>query len=338
MRQGFNPNKDQKLPTSSYLHQVIIPVYIPNNENYFKDSFSILKICLESLFQTSNPKTYFTVANNGSCIEVVNYLNELLRLNKIQEVIHVTAIGKLNSILKGISGHKFPLITITDADVLFLNDWQNETYRVFEAFPKAGAVCPTPSSKSFKTHTANIWFDLFFSKRLYFTPVKNPPALKMFAESIENGDFYNEYHLQKYLTVSKNNFRAVVGAGHFVTTYRGDIFDSLEMKHSSYKLGGTSESEILDIPVVRKGLWRLSTEDNFAYHMGNVEEPWMKDKLMQLKAGTDFQYFEIEGKTKSRVGYWIKSRLFGKLALRKAFLMLFLEYKGLTKTAAKKYN
>ena len=43
MRIGFNPNKDKKLIKSDDFHQVIIPVYIPNNKGYFKDSFIILK-------------------------------------------------------------------------------------------------------------------------------------------------------------------------------------------------------------------------------------------------------------------------------------------------------
>ena len=42
MRIGFNPNKDKPKSTSHYFHQVIIPVYIPNQEGCFKDSFAIL--------------------------------------------------------------------------------------------------------------------------------------------------------------------------------------------------------------------------------------------------------------------------------------------------------
>ena len=50
MRVGLNPNRDKLLPISDYLHQIIIPVYIPNQEDYFKDSLKILKLCLASLF------------------------------------------------------------------------------------------------------------------------------------------------------------------------------------------------------------------------------------------------------------------------------------------------
>ena len=77
MRIGFNPQKDKKLHPSDFFHQVVVPVYIPNQKGYFKDSFSILKLCLDSLFRTSHKKTYFTVVNNGSCDEVRAYLDHL---------------------------------------------------------------------------------------------------------------------------------------------------------------------------------------------------------------------------------------------------------------------
>ena len=42
MRKGFNPNKDKKIRSSEYIHQVIMPVHIPHFENYYRDSFEIL--------------------------------------------------------------------------------------------------------------------------------------------------------------------------------------------------------------------------------------------------------------------------------------------------------
>ena len=164
MRIGFNPQKDKEQAPNDFFHQVVIPVYIPNQEGYFKDSFAILKLCLESLFKTIHEKTFVTIVNNGSDISVANYLDLLLKENKIQELIHTENIGKLNAILKGFAGHNIELVTISDADVLFLANWQRETYQVFESFPKAGSVSPCPNSRLLKYYTANILFDkLFFT-------------------------------------------------------------------------------------------------------------------------------------------------------------------------------
>ena len=77
MRIGSNPNKEIHQEQSVFLHQIIVPVYIPNEEGYFIDALKILKICLNSLCNTVHDKTYITVVNNGSCENVVRYLNAL---------------------------------------------------------------------------------------------------------------------------------------------------------------------------------------------------------------------------------------------------------------------
>ncbi|WP_125722365.1 glycosyltransferase family A protein [Flavobacterium ustbae] len=340
MRVGYNPNKDRAQQPIDFFHQVIIPVYIPNKEGYFKDSFQILKYCLESLLRTSHSKTFITLVNNGSGADVVDYLAELHRKGTIQEIIHTDNIGKLNAVLKGISGHDFSFVTVADCDVLFLNNWQNETYKVFEKFPKTGAVCPTPSSKSLKNFTANIWFDLFFSKSLYFSKVKNPQALEMFAKSIGNNEMYNDIHLSKYLTVINKNFKAVVGAGHFVTTYRKEVFEENNLKYSHFMLGGGSETDILDYPVVKKGMWRLSTADNFAYHLGNVEESWMKTTLETIQPDeTDcLESNFLRPIQSSRISFLLKYQLFSRIILQKRIWRFALKLKGLSNEEVKKYS
>lgn len=338
MRIGFNPQKDKAQEATDYLHQVIIPVYIPNQQEYFKDSLAILKLCLESLLKTSHAQTYISVVNNGSCMEVIEYLVSLKRNKQIHELIHTTNIGKLNAVLKGVVGHNYPLITIADADVLFLDGWQESSYAVFNAFPKAGAVCPTPSSRSLRTYTANVYWDLFFSNQLKCSPVVNPDALKMFGVSVGNVNFYNEIQLGKYMTVTKDNKKAVVGAGHFVTTYRAEVFNTVENRFTKYKMGGNSEGDFLDIPAVKKGFWRLSTADNYAYHMGNVLEDWMFVTVSKLKLNDTVSTFKLQPiQPSSKLAYFIKSRLFAKFILNKKIMRYFLRWKGLTKQEAKEY-
>lgn len=341
MRIGYNPLRNELHQPSDCIHQVIVPVYIPNAEGYFKDGLKILDYCLQSLFKTVHSKTFITIVNNGSSAEVASYLDDLLQKHQIDELIHTINCGKLNAILKGLSGNSFPLITIADSDVLFLNNWQQETYRVFDAFPKAGAVCPTPSSKSYKTYTYNIWFELFFSKSLSFTKVKNPAALQAFADSIGNPDFYNQTHKELYLTVTNESKQttAVVGAGHFLVTYKNEVFEKLPVKYSNYKLGGDSEKKILDLPVVKNGFWRLSTQDNFAFHMGNTYESWMTDVFtkitpQQFDPGFIPNYKKIKI---NRFIFLIQYRLFAKLMARKEIVQQFLIRKGLPKAAAKNY-
>ena len=168
--------------------------------------------------------------------------------------------------------------------------------------------------------------------------MNDPEALHMFGHSVGDINFYNSVQVQKYLTIINGNTKAVVGAGHFVTTFRGQVFNTIENGFTNYKLGGDSESKFLDIPVVKKGFWRLSTADNYAYHLGNVLEDWMQvecDKLEKNKTESNFELVKIKSGTS--FSSFIKNKLFAKFILNKKVMRYFLIWKGLKKQEAKEY-
>ena len=338
MRQGSNPNKIKVDVEINFMHQIVIPVYIPNEEGYFKDGLTILNFCLQSLFKTVHSKTFITVVNNGSCLQVTEYLNTLFFENKIQELIHTNNIGKLNAILKGLAGNNIELVTIADADVLFLNNWQNETLKMFNSFPKAGVVGVVPQFKLFESNCGNILFDNLFSKKMHFSEVKNQKALIYFYESIGWDKNYNQNYLKQQLTISSNNCTAIVGAGHFVATYKKEVFDKI-VTFIGYKMGANSLN-YLDKSPLYKGLWRLTTYDNFAYHMGNVAEPWMNGILQKLKNNSNSVPILLNQKHHkkiSRLHFFIKNRLFIKLFSNKIVRKLFYSIKNLPKEMISNY-
>lgn len=336
MRVGFNPHRDQPHDPSDYLHQVIIPVYIPNQEGYFKDSFKIFQLCLESLFSTIHDKTFVTIVNNGSGDFIKEYLNELSAQNRIHEVIHTQNIGKLNSILKGLSGNEIELVTISDADVLFLPYWQKETAKVFAEVPMAGVVGIVPQFKTYETHCGTVLFDNFFNKKLKFVLVKNTNALIRFYDSLGWDRNYNPDHLIYNLGLEVNaDLTVLIGSGHFVATYKKDMFQEITT-YLGYKLGGTTEG-YLDKAPLKKGYWRLTTQDNYAYHMGNVFEDWMKIEVMDENKkdypSSDFYKNTIV----SRVSYFIKNRLFVKLISIKWTEKFFLKWMKLSNKMIQNY-
>lgn len=331
MRIGYNPNRNKTLEPTYFTHQVVIPVHIPNQKGYFKDSFQIFKFCLESLFKTCHERTFFSVVNNGSCKEVKDYIDKLLHENKIHEVLHTKAIGKINAILKAIVGHNIRLVTITDADVLFQNGWQKSTYDVFEAFSKAGVVSPVPVFRKQMEYTYPIHFDYLFSKKIRFKSVKNPEAMTRFALSIGWPWLDNKWK-DIIMTLTDNGVTAVVGAPHFVATYKSELFNNLPLKSSNDFLGNMSEQLFLDETVLKFSAYRLSTYDNYAYHMGNVKEDWMPENLRELKK-MDFEINEyLFNKLKSS-GCWrfIKSILFKKIITANFIKQIYYRSKGLSK-------
>ncbi|MBF2708235.1 glycosyltransferase family A protein [Flavobacterium soyangense] len=336
MRVGFNPHKDKPQSASGYLHQVIIPVYIPNEEDYFKDSFKIFQLCLESVFSTVHSKTFITIVNNGSGYFVKEYLDELLKKNRIHEVIHNQNIGKLNAILKGLVGNTIELVTITDADVLFQPNWQRETTNVFQQLPKVGVVGIVPQFKMYESNCGNVLFDNFFNPNLKFLPVLNPSALIRFYDSIGWDRNYNQDYLEYNLGLEINkDFKVLIGSGHFVATYKKDIFEEIP-SYLGYKLGGNSE-KYLDGAPLKKGYWRVTTNDNYAYHMGNTYEEWMKTDTKQNYDGQFLSSNFNKNTSLISASYFIKNRLFIKFISIKWLVNLFLKWKKLPKEMIEKY-
>ncbi|WP_281228102.1 glycosyltransferase family A protein [Flavobacterium aquiphilum] len=336
MRIGYNPHKDKIQEKSGFLHQVIVPVYIPNHEGYFKDSFAILKLCLESLLNTVHIQTFITVVNNGSDKIIADFLDSLFAENKIQELIHTENIGKLNAILKGLAGNNIELVTISDSDVFFLPNWQKETVKIFNEVPKAGVVGVVPQFKMYESNCGNVLFDNIFKSNLQFIPVKNEEALVRFYDSIGWDRNYNQDYLEYTLGLKINaELNVLIGSGHFVATYKKDMFENI-VSYIGYKMGGNSEGYLDTLPL-QKGYWRLTTYDNYAYHMGNTLEDWMKPTLGEKYQNDILAYNFGKRKRVNGISYFIKNRFFIKFISVKMLVKFFLKWKGLPQRMIAKY-
>lgn len=331
-------NSNGAVDRNAFSHQIIIPVYIPEIGGYFKDSLTILKYCLQSLFNTIHDKTYITVINNGSCSDVAAYLNQLYEDLKIHEVIHTSNIGKLNAILKGIAGNQIPIKTISDSDVLFCEGWQQETSFLFSGFPKAGVVGLTPQFKMFEYNCCNLIVENIFSSKIKFKAVKNPEAIERFYESIGWDKNYNPDYLKYQLTIKNKKAEAIIGSGHFVATYKADVFTEI-ISYLDCKLGGDTEW-YLDSTPLEKGYWRITTLDNFAYHMGNVKEDWMETLLSEQQNPIDVPSSSVDFRKRNRISYLenlLKNRLFARLFSTPLFRKILYKKWGLPKAAILKY-
>ena len=291
MRIGSNPEKENKSIVLENYHRVIVPVYIPNFEGYFEHSFDGFKLCMESLLKTVHTKTRITIYNNNCHPSVKEYIDEQFENSiYIDQVFHSKEnLGKINAILAASQGNLEPLITITDADVLFQQGWQAAIEDVFVNFPEAGMVSPVPSSKALTNHTASTWFYGFFKGKLEFQKVLNPEAMHLFDLSLGNEKLmYDAIHLENYLVLkNKNNLgEAVVGCGHFAATLKREVLDLGPKEPAFIKIDGGVEQNYIDIPNDSLGYLRLATKGNFAYHIGNKTEPWMTELVSNLSPET----------------------------------------------------
>lgn len=338
MRIGTNPEKNNKHLTIENYHRIIVPVYIPHFDGYFEETFEVFKLCIESLLKTVHKKTRITIYNNNCHQLVKDFIDEQYESSiYIDQVFHSKEnLGKINAILAAVKGNLEPLITITDADVLFKQGWQASVENVFVNFPEAGMVSPVPSSKALTNYTSSTWFYGFFRGKLAFQDVLDPEAMHKFDLSLGNKELmYKPIHLEKYLVLKnkKNLAEVVVGCGHFVATLKRDVFDKGTSEPAFIKIVGGVEGKFIDIPNDKLGYLRVATKGNFAYHMGNKTEQWMFDIVSDL---TPEIYNGIDSsKIKDRkIGFF--SRKIGSLFLRlisnKKTRPLFLKSLGLSNT------
>lgn len=285
MRVGNNPEKEQNVLEVDAYHRVVIPVYIPNlNEAYFTDGLKILKLCFNSLLKTIHHKTRISIINNASCIEVSGYLEALYQQHKeIDQLLHSKInLGKVNALYAAIKSNLEPLITISDSDVMFLPNWQQAVENTMVEFPECGMVSPVPSSIAYRgKYLSSTIFYAFFKGKLKFNNVVDPNGLIKFQESVGR-EMYNKNHLEKYLVVFNKKGKAVIGCGHFIATFRAEVFKHSPRENCKFKIVGGSENKYLDEPNDKGGFLRLATLKNYGYHLGNNEESWMKDELVKI--------------------------------------------------------
>lgn len=340
MRKGKNISKDRMETLSTASHRVIIPLYIPFEEDYYKEAYGIFEYSLFSLIKTSLTKLKITVVSNNCCNSVNEKLFDLQKKESINELIIVKEpIGKINSILKALRSTEERLITISDADVLFLNGWEKAIVEVFEEFPNAGAVCPTPVFRKHLHLTSAIWFKYLFSKKLYFRPVKNAEAMERFAQSLGWDSLENRFKDVIVTLKSNSGSLAVLGCSHFVATYKREVFKRLPKGNSKYILGGDSEFLYLDQPVTKQSGYRLATYDNYAFHLGNTLEPWMIDAYDSLKTEikVDIDYNRLKKIKQNIFENFISEKIFKKIFYSRKIYNYILLKKGLTKEQLKTF-
>lgn len=340
MRKGKNQSKEGPISINNSDHRVIIPIYIPHGEDYYKDAYKIFECCLFSIVKTSVTKLKVSVVSNNCCDPINERLLQLQKQGYIDElIIEKEAIGKINSILKALKTAQERLITITDADVLFCNGWEEAVVEIFKAFPKAGAVCPVPVFRKQLSFTSNIWMRYLLSKQLYFRPVKNPNAMEKFAQSIGWFSLENRFKDLICTLKAKNGTIAVLGCSHFVATYKREVFEKLPKANSIYLLGGNSEGLYLDIPPLKMGGYRLSTYDNYAFHLGNHWEPWMEEKQNEIKEieKKENNYIQFKKLKYSPLGYFFSFKVFEKIFQNKNIYNFILTNKGISKEKIKTF-
>lgn len=288
MRIGNNPNNHKTIDLNAASHRVIIPIYIPNAEGYFKDSFAVLRVCIKSLLATINKDTVVSLISNGSSEEVNTYIQELWSQGKIDRAIfNKENVGKMNAIITETRASFEEFITYSDADVFFDKGWLKQTFNIFQNIPKAGFVSMNPTPRHYSHADSTLFENLFtlLFKKTKTSLVCTFDDLSHFHKSVgQNNEFTEKMFAGSVFCVGKD-LNYIIGAGHFCCTIRKTpTLRFVPQEKSNIGVSGGSESIYLDIPFDKTGLWRLSSPKAYVWHMGNsLEKEWTEGKLYALK-------------------------------------------------------
>ena len=282
MRSSLNPllENDDKLDHSA--HVIIMPVYIPNLNGYYSDALKILKYSVESILCTKNEATRLIIVNNASTSRIRDYLLQLYLDGQIDKLIlNNENRGKIESVLSAARGCWEPLITITDADILFRENWESNVFNAFSAFPKLGVFGMMTSPDAIQRATSTTLIDNLLSMNLRLGKVISDKTITETYKSTGrlNSDGYIKALRQRQPYIKSRQGQVyVMGANHAAATYKRKIlFDQLE-RRVSYKFYHKAklDKNFLDIPSDKLGYWRLSPQESNVYHMGNTFEEGLK--------------------------------------------------------------
>lgn len=324
----MNPQKTERKITMTTHHRIVVVVYIPNEEGFYEKSFDVFKTCLDSIILTINPCAAITVINNGSFEKVSTLLNLYLKEGKIDTLVtHNTNIGKIDAQIGAARASREKYITLTDADILFVQGWQEKVEEVFTSFKNVGSVSPIPVRTGLFASTSSVLKQILL-KKIKFTYLAIPENLNnynRFLESINWDLDTNENN--KWPVVESNGIKAIIGSAHQVLTIDRDILFTTSPSNPSLTLvGGNSEHNYVDVPIDKSGKLRLSTFNNFAYHMGNKVEGWMtiinennlkkgKSKIIEPISTLSSDLFN----TKTSYKFYV----FKKMTIKKLFSLLY---------------
>lgn len=284
MREGVNPGKLEYQLEPFKEHRIVMPVHIPNEEGFFRHAAEILRLSLESLFVSMGEHSSVTVISNGSGPHVVRMLRSYFDAGLIDQlVLNDSNWGKVDAALAASHARFERLITVSDADVLFRPGWFEAVGHLFRTFPECGVATPAPNPSLAFLHTTATILSALAGGELRFERIVAEHDLDRFAKSIGRPDWFKPEHRRAQMAVRRDGTVACVGGGHFVFTIRRELMDRVPHEATLAAMGA-GLTERFDDPPDAMGAWRLSTTRAYAYHMGNLPEPWMYEEFARGQA------------------------------------------------------
>jgi hypothetical protein len=270
MRVGQNPAKSIDSVPQPARVTVAVVTYIPFLSGYYAQSLDVLKVCLESIWENTEPPYDLLVFDNASCPEVRAYLTGAQQQNRIQYLVlsdkNVGKGGAWNFIFQAAPGE---FIAYADSDIRFYPGWLSSSLAILDAYPRAGMVTARPmrTPEAFYSHSLD-WArnepGVILENGCYIPWVVYLQHVLSLGTSEEQAREWYDSRSDWRLTY--NGAQALIGAAHFQFTVRKTIIHEFVPFSMNRPMG---QVRSLDEQVNQAGYLRLTTCQPLVTHMGN---------------------------------------------------------------------
>jgi hypothetical protein len=275
MRIGQNPSKIKGSPAYTPARVGIASLtYVPALEGYFREALEVIRVHLASIRHSLDQDCDLLVFDNGSCAEVIDFLQEQWRLGLIDWLClshhNLGKNGALNWIFAAMPNE---FIAYSDSDVFYRKGWLEESLRIFDSFERAGMVSAQPVFFDFLRGQGKTALEIAAAGQgLQIQSIKpRQEILDEYCEGINASPALRAQFQQQRLQVAINTNRGVRAV-----TSATDMQFMLRKELTSRLLpfpiaGALTAKDAIDIPrgIEDLGYWLLSTEEPLVWHMGN---------------------------------------------------------------------
>lgn len=309
-RIGINPSRGQTLDFTPPRTTVAVLVYAPHQAGYFQHRLDVTRMTIESILANTRESFNLLVFDNGSCPEMITYLNALYEKKVIDYLIlSKQNIGKLNALKIIFNSAPGKIVAYTDDDVFHLPGWLGKHLEIIDTFPKVGAVTGFYIRQRVEMSSEST---LAFADKAEIKTQRGLLMPRKWEEEylINSGRTWDRYESEvsgiEDVIVTHNGVEAWVSAHHFQMVCPKAVVQEIlsEMMPEGWSDQVMGRMVELDDRMDAKGYLRLCTREQTVRLMGNAvseevadlaresglsveavskkEQPGLMDKLVQI--------------------------------------------------------
>jgi hypothetical protein len=276
MRLGQNPSKAKGSPAYTPARVGTASLtFVPALEGYFRQALQVIEVHLASLRESLEQDCDICVFDNGSCPQVIDFLQEQWSRGLIDWLFlsrhNLGKNGALNWIFSSMPNE---LIAYSDSDVFFRKGWLEQSLELLDSFERAGMVSAQPVFFDFlkgKGQTARS-IQASGAHMQILSVQARQEVLDEYCNGINATPEQRELFRQQQLTVAMNTStgrRAVTSATDMQFMLRKEVARQVVPFPIAGALTGIDAIEV-PLGIENAGYWILSLEEPLVWHIGNT--------------------------------------------------------------------